>query len=77
MALFIEPIGIGEYVDGGKLKANKKVYYDKLFKKKGLKTIKEGRFTWHKIDEEFEHYTSTDWQKFTVPFNRAYFWVVS
>ena len=60
IALFIEPIGKDEYLDEGRLKANKKAYYDNLFKAKGLKTIKEGRFIWNDVDTEFEHYTSTN-----------------
>ena len=36
LALFIEPIGKGEDLDNNTLKANKKEYYDKLFKNKKL-----------------------------------------
>ena len=32
IALFIEPVGRGEYLDYNRLKANKKAYYDHLFK---------------------------------------------
>ena len=32
IALFIEPIGQGEYLGYGDLKAEKKCYYDRLFK---------------------------------------------
>ena len=60
IALFIEPIGRGEYLDDNRLKANKKCYYDTLFKKAGLKIIKEGRFIWNDVDHEFEHYANTD-----------------
>ena len=47
ISLFIEPVGKGEYLDSNRLKANGKAYYDHLFKDKGLKIIKEGRFIWN------------------------------
>ena len=47
-----------------------------MFKQKGVKIIKEGRFIWNDPDKEFEHYTSTDWMKKTVQFNRTYYWIV-
>ena len=77
VALFIEPVGKGEYLDNNTLKANKKVYYDKLFKDKGLQVKKEGRFVWNDVEHEYEHYTHTDWAKQTVTFNRTYYWIVS
>ena len=60
IALFIEPVGQGESLDNNKLKANKKVYYDRLFQEKGLTIRKEGRFIWNEIEEEYEHYEHTD-----------------
>ena len=60
VALIIEPVGKGEYLDTNRLKANKKVYYDRLFRQVGLKVVKEGRFIWNDIDTEFEHYSSSD-----------------
>lgn len=65
IALFIEPIGKGEFLDNNQLKANKKCYYDRLFEKIGLKTIKEGRFIWNE-EEVFEHYNQTDSMTQTV-----------
>jgi hypothetical protein len=47
-------------LDTNRLKANKKVYYDRLFRQVGLKVVKEGRFIWNDIDTEFEHYSSSD-----------------
>ena len=43
-ALLIESIGKGEILDNGTYKAFTKIYYDKLFKNRGLKVFKEGRF---------------------------------
>ena len=77
MALFIEPIGRGEYLDCERLKANKKSYYDHLFSDKGLKILKEGKFVWNDADHEFEHYTSTDVDYTVVKYNRTYYWIVS
>lgn len=51
ITLFIEPVGNNEELDEGRLIAYKKNYYDKLFKKKGLNILKEGRFLWNDNDE--------------------------
>ena len=77
IALFIEPIGKGEFLDNNRLKAYKKVYYDNLFKEKGIEIKKEGRFIWNEVEEEFEHYSSNDLNKNTVQYNRTYFWIVA
>jgi hypothetical protein len=53
ISLFIEPIGKGELLDEDRLKANKLIYYEKLFKKKGLNILKEGRFIWNDENEMF------------------------
>ena len=75
--MFIEPIGTGEMLDNGQLKAYKKSYYDDLFKKNGLEVIKDGRFVWNNPDHEFEHYMTTDCNTVTVKFNRTYYWILS
>ena len=77
IALFIEPIGTGEFLYDGNLKANKRVYYDNLFQTKGLKVIKEGRFLWHDADKKYRHYTQTDSNRVVFEFNRTYYWIVS
>jgi len=77
IALFIEPIGKGEYLDEGCLKANKLIYYDRLFKQKGFNILKEGRFIWNDLDEQFEHYTHTDKYPKMITFNRTYYWIIS
>ena len=76
-ALFIESIGKGEILDNGTYKACSKAYYDNLFKHKGLKIYKEGKFYWNKDDEIFEHYTHTDSDENWIQFNKTYFWFVS
>ena len=61
--MFIEPIDYGDKLDDDRLIANKKVYYDNLFKERGLEIKKEGRFIWNDVEEDFEHYKSNDYQK--------------
>ena len=56
IALFIEPIGKGERLDGGSLKADKKEYYDKLFRDNDLEVFKHGRFIWNDPEHKYEHY---------------------
>ena len=73
----IEPLGRGEYCDDYTLKANKKVYYDRLFKQIGLRTIKEGRFIWNDYDQEFEHFESNENENRKIWYNRTYYWIVS
>ena len=77
IALFIEPIGKGEMIDSGKLKTNTKAYYDNLFKHKGFKIIKEGKFIWIKADDVYEHYTHTESIPVYISFHSTYFWIVS
>ena len=77
ISLFIEPVGKGELLYEDRLKANKLIYYNRLFKKKGLHILKEGRFIWNDIDQKYQHYTHTDKDPNTIMFNRTYYWIVS